>query len=73
MLLLFAATVQSSAQFTLEYYHGLARTQYPVIRQYELVRQSKNYTVSNASKIYLPQVKASLGANGSTDLIDFSE
>lgn len=73
MLLLSVVAVQGFAQLTLERCHELARRQYPVIKQYELVRQSKNYTVSNASKAYLPQVKVSLGANGFTDPIDFPE
>lgn len=49
-----------TAQVTLEQCKALARDNYPVIRQYDLVEQSRRLTVTNAAKAWLPQV----GVNG---------
>jgi outer membrane protein TolC len=36
--------------------YSLAIKNYPLIRQYELIEKTKEYTLSNAGKAYLPQV-----------------
>ncbi|HEY4322487.1 MAG TPA: TolC family protein [Mucilaginibacter sp.] len=36
--------------------YALAVKNYPLIKQYELIEKTKEYTLSNASKAYLPQV-----------------
>ncbi len=59
-LLLALAAQTACAQLTLEDCQEMARRNYPVIRQLSLVEQSRDFTVSNASKGNLPQV--SLGA-----------
>ena len=41
---------------TLEECYAAAERNYPMVRQYELIEKSKDYTLSNASKAYLPQV-----------------
>lgn len=51
---------QADAQLTLETCRSLAREHYPEIRQYDLVRQTEAYTLSNAQRSWLPQF--SLGA-----------
>lgn len=43
-------------QLTLEQCHEKARNNYPLIKQYELIEQSKEYTISNANKSFLPQL-----------------
>lgn len=43
------------AQPTLEECRTLARTHYPEIRQYDLIRQTEEYTLSNARRAWLPQ------------------
>ena len=55
-LLLLAAGWCATAQPTLEQCHTLAREHYPAIRQYDLVSQSREFTLSNAAKAWLPQV-----------------
>lgn len=45
----------ASAQLTLDECRELARAHYPEIRQYDLIRQTAEYTVSNARRAYLPQ------------------
>ena len=72
MFVLSVVSVQSFAQLTLNQCHEMAREQYPMIKQYELIRQSKDYTVSNASKVYLPEVKFSFGAHAFTDMVSSS-
>lgn len=41
---------------TLEECTSLARTNYPLIKQQELLTKSEEYTLSNANKAYLPQL-----------------
>jgi outer membrane protein TolC len=36
--------------------YALASKNYPLIKQYELIEKTKEYTLSNASKAYLPQL-----------------
>ena len=43
-------------QLTLEQCQEKARSNYPLIKQYELIEQSKEYTISNANKSFLPQL-----------------
>jgi outer membrane protein TolC len=43
-------------QLTLEQCQEKARDNYPLIKQYQLIEQSKEYTVSNANKSFLPQL-----------------
>lgn len=46
----------ASAQLTLDECRTLARAHYPEIRQYDLVRQTEQYTLSNARRAWLPQL-----------------
>ncbi|UWY27750.1 TolC family protein [Flavobacterium sp. TR2] len=41
---------------TIEQSYQLAVENYPLIKQYELIEKSKEYTLSNANKAYLPQI-----------------
>jgi outer membrane protein TolC len=41
---------------TVEQSYKLAVGNYPLIKQYELIEKSKEYTISNANKAYLPQL-----------------
>lgn len=43
---------------TLEECQQLAQENYPLIKQYDLIRQTTDYTVSNISKGWLPQISA---------------
>ena len=36
--------------------HAMARRNYPIIKQFELIEKAKEFTISNANKSYLPQV-----------------
>lgn len=70
-LLLTAALVVFAgcrAQLTLDECKRLAHDNYPAIRQYGLIEQSRQYTVSNAARGWLPQVSATGGAAFYTDI-----
>lgn len=60
------------AQLDINQCHDMARQQYPLIKQYGLLEKSEAYTLSNAMKAFLPEVKFSFGANGFTDPISSS-
>lgn len=65
------AALSSSAQLTLDECRRLAREHYPEIRQYDLIRRTTQYTVSNARRAYLPQVSMLTQATWQTDVPGF--
>ncbi|MCD8303566.1 MAG: TolC family protein [Prevotellaceae bacterium] len=67
LLALFLACSSSRAQLTLERCKEMARGNYPVIKQLSLVEQSRNFSVSNAQKAYLPQLSLSGRAQYQSD------
>ena len=48
---------------------SMARDNYPSIRQYRLIEQSRDFTLDNVMKGWLPQVSISAGAYGFTDIL----
>lgn len=46
-----------------------AHDNYPAIKQYRMVEQSRDYTLENAAKEWLPKVTVSAGAYAFTDLL----
>ncbi|MGG7035777.1 MAG: TolC family protein [Flavobacterium sp.] len=54
LLLLFFCTV--NGQTTIDSCQKKAMANYPLIKQYDLIAKSSEYTVSNANKAYLPQI-----------------
>lgn len=60
MLMSNRVTAQAVDHLSIDSCYVYARSNYPMIRQRELISTSKNYSVENASKGYLPQ----LGING---------
>ena len=76
---LLAIVIQESRNvptITLDECHRLAEENYPLIRQYQLIDKSKEYTLSNISKTYLPHVTLNGQATYQTDVtkipIDFA-
>ena len=61
------------AQFTLDECQGLARENYPLIKQYGLIELSTEYSVSNASKAYLPQLSFNAQATYQSDVASFPD
>ena len=56
------------AQPSLEECKEMARNHYPAIRQYDLISQAQDYSLSNASKAWLPQVSLSAQATYQSDV-----
>src|SRR5436190_23695644 len=46
----------SFGQIDIDTCQNKARANYPLIKQYDLITKSTEYTVSNANKAYLPQI-----------------
>ncbi len=58
---------------TLEECYTLARQNYPLIKQYDLIKRSSRYSVENAGKLYLPQLSVSGQATYQSQTINFGE
>lgn len=56
MLMVIQLPAQTAPGLTLEQCYDLARKNYPLIRQKELLVRSLEYTIANANTAYLPQV-----------------
>jgi len=57
LLCLLVTVVSAKAQvLSIDSCYALAVKNYPLIKQYELIEKTKEYTLSNAGKAYLPQV-----------------
>lgn len=69
----FTAVFQARAQLTLDECRRLAREHYPEIRQYDLIRQTAEYTLSNARRAYLPRFGLSAQATWQTAVPDFPD
>lgn len=63
----------STQAITLKESLQMAHDNYPAIRQYQLIEQTRDFTLENASKGWLPQVRASAGAYAFTDPIKSNE
>ncbi len=70
LLVLMGWACLAKAQLTLEACYAQAEANYPLIKQYGLVEQSREFNLSNASKGYLPQIGVSAGAYAFTDIMD---
>lgn len=58
------------AQLTLDSCRQKAHDNYPMIKQYALINRSRDYTIGNIGKAWLPQVNAMAGAAAYTDMLD---
>ena len=61
------------AQLTLDECRLLACEHYPAVRQYDLIRLSREYTLSNAEKAYYPQISVLAEATWQTAVPGFSK
>ena len=59
-----------SAQVTLDECKTSARDNYPAVKQYRLIELSRDYTMHNASKAWLPKVSVAAGAVAMTDIME---
>lgn len=56
------------AQLTLEDCYEKAESNYPLIKQYDLIEKTRQYNLSNASKGYLPQIHLAAQASYQSDV-----
>ena len=61
-----------ASALTLDEARQMAHDNYPAIRQYALLEQSRDYTLDNVAKAWLPQVSAQAGACAFTDIVKLS-
>ena len=64
-------SVGAVAQVSLRACQQLARANYPLIKQYDLVKSATSYSISNAKRSYLPQVSLSGQATYQSDVMAF--
>ncbi len=69
-LLLSMTALAQDAALTLGDCRQLAHDNYPAIRQRDIIQQSKDFSIANISKGWLPQISVSAGASAFTDIID---
>ena len=62
----------SAQTLTLEECRRLAHDNYPSVKQYNLIEQTRDFTIDNASKAWLPQVNASVNGLAFTDILNLS-
>lgn len=68
LIILFLACLPCFAQLSIEDCYKKAQSNYPLIKQYDLVEKTKEYNLSNANKGYLPQVMFSAKATYQSDV-----
>ena len=70
-------SVQTFAQLRIETCYEKARANYPLVKQYGLIEQSRDYNLSNVARAWLPQIQLSAKATYQSDVtkipIDFSQ
>ena len=67
------ASLAVCAQPSVERCKEMAREHYPLIRRYGLIEQSRDYTLSNAARAWLPQVTFSGQATLQSDVVSWPE
>ncbi|MDR0756483.1 MAG: TolC family protein [Tannerella sp.] len=74
-LIIYIATsvLPLQAQITWTQCQTAARENYPLIKQYDLVKQSTDYSIANAAKAWLPQVSLTAQAGYQSDVAAFPE
>jgi len=68
--LMFCCGLGVSAQITINDCYAKAQANYPLIKQYGLIEKSKDYSLSNAGKGYLPQVTFSARASYQSEVTE---
>lgn len=73
----FSCSFSAFSQLSINECYSKAKENYPLIKQYDLIDNSKDYNLSNAGKAYLPQITFSAKATYQSDVtklpIDLSQ
>ncbi|WP_254560791.1 TolC family protein [Dyadobacter diqingensis] len=72
-LLKTALFAQSIQNLSIGECYSLARENYPLIKKYDLIKKSSNFSVENASKLYLPQLTINGQASYQSQTISFAD
>lgn len=70
---LFFVQLLPAQRLTIEQAQQLARENYPLIKKYDLIAQTEQFTLSNVSKGWLPQVTASAQATLQSSVVALPE
>lgn len=68
LLLLLLFSPQIAAQVTLEQCYDSARVNYPVIRQLDLLKRTRQFSIENIKRAFLPQLTLSAKASWQSDV-----
>ena len=69
VMLFFIVSGARAQSISLNDCQKMARDNYPAISRFSIIEQSKNYTLSNANKTYLPQLSLEAKATYQSDVI----
>ena len=69
LFLLINGFLSVHAQLTIDYCRKKAHENYPAIKRYGLIEQSKQFNLSNAAKGYLPQLQVNARATYQSDVV----
>lgn len=72
-LMFSAVALQANAQYTLDGCQEMAREHYPLIRQYGIVEKMEEFSISNASRAWIPQLSLSGSATWQSDIVSFPD
>ncbi len=74
LLLFYSLSISGYMQsLTIEQCYALARQNYPLIKQYDLIEKSRTYNLAYAAKSYLPQLSLQARASWQSDITEFPE
>jgi len=70
IIIFYIAVTNLQSQLTLDECQEKALKNYPLIKQYDLIKQSADFNLSNADKGYFPQILLSVKATYQSDVIE---
>jgi outer membrane protein TolC len=73
ILLSVAAYSQGKQAITIDSCYAWARLNYPLLKQYHVIEQTKNFTVQNAWRGYIPQLNVSGQATYQSETVNFAD
>ena len=74
LLLFYSLSISGYMQnLNIEQCYALARQNYPLIKQYDLIEKSRTYNLAYAAKSYLPQLSLQARASWQSDITEFPE
>lgn len=67
-----AGNKAAATELCIEDCYSAVERNYPAVKQYDLIEKSKEYTIANAARAYIPQVSFSARAGWQSDVTRFS-